>query len=140
MVILVFEDDLSECIEALNDVDDSMETVLQMQMFFDSPEVQAAVTEILENIRMSRLRVQHVAERFTKRSKRRFELIIDQGQVVEPTSAALLSSRENLQNMINRLGPFSSEGAPYPPSLPTQSSGTVFHGYNPAREKKTPVR
>lgn len=71
-IIMIFEDDLGEAIEGMNDVEDVIGNVLEMQMFFDSPEVKHSVQGILEQIRLCRLTIQKVISHFTERSKRQY--------------------------------------------------------------------
>jgi hypothetical protein len=83
-IIMIFEDDLSETIESLNEVEDAINGVLEMQMFFDSPEVKKAVQGVLEQVRLCRITIQSVVQRFTARSKREYVTIWD--KTPEPES------------------------------------------------------
>lgn len=76
-IIMIFEDDLSEAIEATNAVEDAIKQVLEMQMFFDSPEVKQATQNILEQVKICRIIIQKVIGRFTQRSKRQYITLWD---------------------------------------------------------------
>ncbi len=71
-IIMIFEDDLTEAIDSMNNVEDAISGVLEMQMFFDSPEVKQAVQNVLDQVRLCRLTIQKVVGRFTERSKRQY--------------------------------------------------------------------
>lgn len=79
-IIMIFEDDLAEAIEGMNDVEDAINNVLEMQMFFDSPEVKQAVQGVLEQVRLCRLTIQKVISRFTERSKRQYLTIWEEAE------------------------------------------------------------
>jgi hypothetical protein len=76
-IIMVFEDDLSEATNSLNEVEDALKAVLEMQMFFDSPEIKQAVQGVLENVKLCRLTIAKVVQRFTARSKRQYVTVWD---------------------------------------------------------------
>lgn len=69
---MVFEDDISDTINALNDVEDTISNVLKMQIFYDSPDVRKEVDKILEEVKVCRLSVNGLIERFTARSKQQY--------------------------------------------------------------------
>ena len=71
-IIMVFEDDISDTINALNDVEDTISNVLKMQIFYDSPDVRKEVDKILEEVKVCRLSVSGLIERFTARSKQQY--------------------------------------------------------------------
>lgn len=71
-IIMVFEDDISDTINALNDVEDTISNVLKMQIFYDSPDVRKEVDKILEEVKVCRLSVNGLIERFTARSKQQY--------------------------------------------------------------------
>lgn len=74
-IIMVFEDDISDAINALNVVEDSINSVLQMQIFYDSPDVRKEVDKILEEVKICRLSINGLIERFTARSKQQYYFI-----------------------------------------------------------------
>lgn len=74
-IIMVFEDDISDTIATLNEVEDTINSVLQMQIFYDSPEVRKEVDKILEEVRICRVNIFGMIERFTARSKQQYYFI-----------------------------------------------------------------
>jgi hypothetical protein len=71
-IIFVLEDDLEEAIEIHQRTVNVLENILKMQMFFDSPEVKAVVTETLESVKMCQLATQRLIQNFTQRSKQKY--------------------------------------------------------------------
>jgi len=71
-IIMVFEDDLGEAIEAADQTDEALNNLLQMPMFFDSPEVKKQVNEALEAVRYLQLRIRQTSLTFTERSKQKY--------------------------------------------------------------------
>lgn len=69
---MVFEDDLGEAIEAADQTDEALNNLLQMPMFFDSPEVKKQVNEALEAVRYLQLRIRQTSLTFTERSKQKY--------------------------------------------------------------------
>jgi len=80
-IIMVFEDDISDTVSALNEVDDTINGVLQMQIFYDSPEVRKEVDKILEEVRICRVKIFGMIERFTARSKQQYYFINDNTEI-----------------------------------------------------------
>lgn len=94
-IIMIFEDDLSEAINSLNEVEDSINKVLSMQMFFDSPEVKQAVQKVLEQIKLCRLSMQKVVQRFTARSKQQYVTVWED----TPTQEEILEQFEEMPRL-----------------------------------------
>lgn len=74
-IIMVFEDDASEAIDTLNNVEDTIKNVLNMQIFFDSPDVRKEVEKILEDVKICRLSIGEIISRFTARSKQQYYFV-----------------------------------------------------------------
>ena len=79
-IIMIFEDDLSEATNNLNEVEDALEGVLTMQMFFDSPEVKQSVQSVIEQVKLCRISISKVVERFTARSKQQYTTVWVEGE------------------------------------------------------------
>lgn len=77
-IIMVFEDDISETLDALGAVENAILVILQMQLFFDSPEVKKAVQNVLEEVKLCRSVINQTIGRFTARSKQTYVLIRDE--------------------------------------------------------------
>ena len=76
-IIFILEDDLSEAIEVHERTVATLEAILKTPMFFDSPEIKAAVNESLENVKMCQTATQKLIQNFTQRSKQRYIRLID---------------------------------------------------------------
>jgi len=74
-IIMVFEDDINDTLNALGAVETAIVGVLQMQLFFDSPEVKKAVLNVLEEVKLCRGVINQTIGRFTARSKQKYVLI-----------------------------------------------------------------
>jgi len=83
-IIMVFEDDLGEAIGALNSVEGGLEQILEMKLFFDSPEVRSAIDGALGEVKLCRMVINKLIKRFTERSKEQFVLIIDEADGPPP--------------------------------------------------------
>lgn len=80
-IIMVFEDDLSDAINSLNMVEDTMENVLKMQIFYDSPDVRKEVDKILEEVKVCRFSINGLVQRFTARSKQQYYFIDENSEL-----------------------------------------------------------
>lgn len=80
-IIMVFEDDISDTIAVLNEVEDTINNVLQMQIFYDSPDVRKEVDKILEEVRICRVKIFGMIERFTARSKQQYYFIDENPEI-----------------------------------------------------------
>ena len=79
-VIFLLEDDLAEAIEIHERTTEALEGIIKTPMFFDSPELQAAVREALENVKICQIATQKLINSFTQRSKQKYIRIIDKPQ------------------------------------------------------------
>lgn len=77
-IIMVFEDDLEESLESMNSIDKSMKGLLEMQMFFDSPEIKNAVKGVLEEVTLTRAVLNLTIKKFTDRSKQKYITVWDE--------------------------------------------------------------
>jgi len=100
-IIMVFEDDLEESIESMNNVDKSMKGLLEMQMFFDSPEIKSAVKSVLEEVTLTRAILNLTIKKFTDRSKQKYITVWEEEEEVreedEPTTQDLEEARMFLE-------------------------------------------
>lgn len=79
-VIFLLEDDLSEAIEIHERTANTLEVIQKTPMFFDSPELQSAVKEALENVKICQIATQRLINSFTQRSKQKYIRIADKPQ------------------------------------------------------------
>jgi len=75
-IIWVFEDDLSETLEALGDVESAIADVLKMSLFYDSPEVRKTVQAVLDEVTLCRAVINKVVQKFIERSKQKYVLTV----------------------------------------------------------------
>ena len=74
-IIMVFEDDISDTVGTLNDVEDAIDNVLKMEIFFESTEVRKEVEKILDEVRYCRMSINGMVKRFTSRSKQNYYFV-----------------------------------------------------------------
>lgn len=74
-IIMVFEDDISDTLDALGSVENAIIGILQMQLFFESPEVKKAVQNVLDEVKICRSVVNQMIQKFTARSKQKYVLV-----------------------------------------------------------------
>lgn len=71
-IIFILEDDLTEALEVHERTAATLEAMLKIPMFFDSPEVKKTVDESMQNVKLCLLATQRVVMHFTQRSKQRY--------------------------------------------------------------------
>lgn len=74
-IIAVFETDLADNINSLDDVERSLAGIIELRMFFDSKDIQILIKEVMDSIKLARLQVGKTSKRFTDRSKNKYYLI-----------------------------------------------------------------
>lgn len=79
-VIFLLEDDLTEAIEIHERTAETLEIIQKTPMFFDSPELQVAVKEALDNVKVCQIATQKLINSFTQRSKQKYIRITDKTQ------------------------------------------------------------
>lgn len=71
--ILAIEDVLSEGIESLDMANESLLALLNMQMFFESPEVKKATMTALQDVALSQTSILKVVRNFTNIKNQKYE-------------------------------------------------------------------
>jgi hypothetical protein len=71
-IIMIFEDDLSDAIQALISSHNTMENLLKMPLFFDSKEVKEATQEALRDVKLAKMAITGLIRKFTERSKQKY--------------------------------------------------------------------
>ena len=71
-IIMIFEDDLGDSIDALRQSEKTLDDLLKMQLFFDSKEVKFAVMEAMQDIKLAKMSVTGLIRKFTQRSKQKY--------------------------------------------------------------------
>lgn len=82
-IIMILEDDFSDAVDSLGDVETQLEKILGMQMFFDSPEVKLVVQEAMSKVKESRTTVNKLVQKFVQRSKSKYNVIVEEESVEE---------------------------------------------------------
>jgi hypothetical protein len=70
--VLILEDDISDAIVAMNNAEETMNNLLNMQMFFDSPDVKKTVQDCLEDVKLTKFEINKIAQKFVERSKEKY--------------------------------------------------------------------
>jgi aminoglycoside phosphotransferase family enzyme len=71
-IVMIVEDDLSDAIQTLNDTEETMNKLLSMQLFIDSPEVKMMVEASLSEVKMAKFEVNKVTQKFVQKSKQKY--------------------------------------------------------------------
>jgi hypothetical protein len=71
-IIFSIEDHLEVALNTFLSVQESLENLLQMKLFFDSKEVKQAADEALSEVKLSRVAVTSLINDFTKFSKQKY--------------------------------------------------------------------
>jgi len=79
-IVLILEDDLGSAIEALEDVEGSMQNIIDLKLFFDDPEVQKMVAGVMDSVKMAKFSVNKMIQSFTDRSKQKFIMVIEEDE------------------------------------------------------------
>ena len=92
--VMILEDDLSEAIEKLNSAEETMNNLLNMRLFFDSPEVKTAVQACLDEVKLTKFEINKLAQKFVERSKQKY--IVEEIEEEEMNEELLLKNREKI--------------------------------------------
>jgi len=71
-IILVFEDDLSDTIESLNECEESLDNVISLRLFFENEQVRPILEAAKDEVGMCRFKIRQMATRFVERSKKQY--------------------------------------------------------------------
>lgn len=77
-IIFILEDDLAEAIEIHERTAKTLESIIKTPMFFDNPQVKAAVDEAMENVKVCQTATHKLIQNFTQRSKQRYVRLVDE--------------------------------------------------------------
>lgn len=91
-IIMILEDDFSDAVDSLGDVETQLEKILGMQMFFDSPEVKVVVQEAMSKVKESRSTVNKLIQKFVQRSKNKYVVVMEE-ESVEDLKERILRDR-----------------------------------------------
>jgi hypothetical protein len=76
-IILILENDFSDATETLQNAEQTLNACLELPMFFDSPQVQRATMEALDEIRTSKIAIAGLIRKFTQRSKQKYIEVVE---------------------------------------------------------------
>ena len=74
-IIFLFEDDISDTIKALDDVETSIKNVDSLKMFFDDIQIKRLVSEVMDTVKMARFNVNKMSKKLTERSKQKYIIV-----------------------------------------------------------------
>jgi hypothetical protein len=97
--VMILEDDLSEAIEKLNSAEETMNNLLNMRLFFDSPEVKNAVQACLDEVKLTKFEINKLAQKFVERSKQKY--VVEEIEEEELTQEQFLKNKEKLLRIDN---------------------------------------
>lgn len=76
-IVLILEDDFEEAINVFNNCLASIDKLLTLKMFFDSKEIKEAVENAMQDIKLSRMAVSALIEKFVQRSKQKYIILVE---------------------------------------------------------------
>jgi len=74
-IILSFEDTLEETNDAIDNLEESVEGLTQVKMFFESKEIHAAMKVVVDNIKLARMSLMKTTEALTRFSKQKYTMV-----------------------------------------------------------------
>ena len=77
-IIIILEDDLGNAIQSLEEVETSMQNIIDMKLYFDTPEVQQLVSHVMDSVKLSKFSVNKMIKNFTDRSKQKFIMVLEE--------------------------------------------------------------
>lgn len=76
--IMFIEDDISEAIDVHERTVNTFNELLEMNMFFDSPDIQRKVKEVMDDVKVCKFATQKVAQTFVRLSKNKYVKLVDE--------------------------------------------------------------
>jgi hypothetical protein len=74
-IIMAYEQDLSDSISAVDNVEKSLDGIIALKMFFDSKDIQILIKDAMDSIKLAKLQIGKISKRFTDRSKHKYYLV-----------------------------------------------------------------
>jgi hypothetical protein len=100
-IIMVFEDNLSSVIQSISEAENSLETILELKLFFDSPEIQEIITQTKETVRYSKIKINAEAAKFLELSNNKYVSYVEEDAEVEnELSEPKLSEEDRIKNSV----------------------------------------
>jgi len=76
-IIMIFEDNISNVLDSVNEAEKSLDEILELKLFFDSPEIQQIITNTRETIKYSKIKINNAAARFVELSNNKYVSYIE---------------------------------------------------------------
>jgi hypothetical protein len=76
--IISIEDDLAEALEIHERTLETFDKLLNMQMFFDSPQIQKVAVDVLNDVKVCKLATTKIITNFTRLSKNKYVQIVEE--------------------------------------------------------------
>lgn len=109
-IIFLFEDDLSNALNSLNSTEKTLNETVNMQVFFDSPEVRKQYNEAIQEVQVRRSEILDIIDKFTQRSKRKYIIVEEEEEPEEEQEEQLYQQQGTLPghppgapNMMNEI-------------------------------------
>lgn len=100
-IIMVFEDNMSSVIDSVAEAEKSLDTILELKLFFDSPEIQQIITQTKETIGYSKIKINAAAARFLELSNNKYVSYVEEDAEVEnELSEENLSEEDRIKNSV----------------------------------------
>lgn len=71
-IILILENDFSEATDTLQTIENTLEDLLNIPMFFDSPDHQRLAFDAIETVKISKVSLAGLIRKFTQRSRQKY--------------------------------------------------------------------
>lgn len=99
LIVMICEDDYNVAIDSLIEAEERLGGIVEIPLFFDSPEVKALVDEAIEEVQLARIEITKAAERFVARSNQKYILVHEEG--IELTESDASSLPDTISQGIN---------------------------------------
>ena len=86
-IIMILEDDFGPAADTLQEVEDALNGVLELKLFFDDEQLQVVVSKCMENIKLAKHRVSLLIKKLTDRSKQKYIMILEEEPPPEPPTS-----------------------------------------------------
>ena len=97
---MICEDDYNVAIDSLIEAEERLGGIVEIPLFFDSPEVKALVDEAIEEVQMARIEITKAAERFVARSNQKY-ILVHEEEGTEITESDMASLPDTISQGIN---------------------------------------
>lgn len=94
-IIMLLEDDFATAIDTLENLEQTVENTIKMQLFYDNEEVRKSVTSIMDTLKLARIDVNNIIRKFVDRSKNKYivEIIDEEEEFVAMPRRQMMQRR-----------------------------------------------